>query len=263
MRDHILYNRLKIEGINIMKLNPFRFAALKEHIQKSKPHVIMIVEIGNNDRYIGGYNKTQSPVESTGGVAIYTHRNLLVVKTDIMKDMVVVFIRTDKYSLLILINVYVNPIRTDKKEFMENLKDYIGFLRQAYNQVKIVIFGDFNRKRVKVRGGIRVHTHDWTFRRGNTRSRTDFFLCDGPGSETLGHPEPTCFANGDHRLLTLETNIDWTTQRNKRKVPSRKDRMEQGKQALLDHTTAEGFFAEMEKGKEEKLIKVSMIIPKL
>ena len=49
-----------------------------------KPHVIALMEVGKNDRDLRGYTKINSPIEYRGGVDLFIHEDLVVLKADAM-----------------------------------------------------------------------------------------------------------------------------------------------------------------------------------
>ena len=164
---------LRISSVNIMKHNIFRHHALLKHCEDYAPHVVMLVEVGKNDRHIRGYSKINSPIDRTGGVAIFVHQDLITVKTDAMQDICMALVRTDKHSMLALIAIYINPARNDKETVIIRLMTYTDFLKDAYKGLKIIIFGDLNMKKFCLRRGTRKYTHDWTFHRTSIYSTTD------------------------------------------------------------------------------------------
>ena len=120
--------KLRIASVNIMKQNVFRHHAIIRMCQEYKPHVIMLVEIGFNDRNLQGYSRINSPITHRGGVAIYINHTLNMVKNDNMDDICSAIVRTDKYSLIALIALYINPARSDKENVIHRLMNYTDFL---------------------------------------------------------------------------------------------------------------------------------------
>ena len=102
---------------------------------------------------------------------------------------------------------------------------YTDFLKDCYKGLKIIIFGDLNLRKLCLRRGTRKYTHDWTYNRNSVYTVTDYYLCMGPGVENLMPPEDGCFSNSDHRILKLQTKVDWTTRRMKKAFPNRMTRM--------------------------------------
>ena len=58
-----------------------------------------------------------------------------------MEDICSAIVRTDKFSMIAFITLYINPSRNDKENVMQRLMDYTEFLSKAYTGLKIVIFG--------------------------------------------------------------------------------------------------------------------------
>ena len=141
--------------------------------------------------------------------------------------------------------------------------NYTDFLKQAYNGLKIIIFGDLNLKKLHLRRGTRKYSHDWSFNRGGLYSVTDYYLCMGPGEETLVAPENACFSNADHRMMKLSLQVNWETTRKRKKLESKQSRMRQAVEAIDKARDASDFIRMMKVNSEPKFINVTMTVPKL
>ena len=85
------------------------------------------------------------------GVVTYIHQDLTIVKRDSMQDICVKLLRTEKYSMMAMIALYINPSRNDKDAFIMRLMSYCDFLNTSYGGLKIVIFGDLNMRKFCLR----------------------------------------------------------------------------------------------------------------
>ena len=123
---------LKVRGDNLpqttssshdhdsVKHNLFRYHALIQFCKTEKQ--LLFVEVPNNERQIQRYTRNSSLVLPRGGTMIYISEFLVVTKRDFKNDVTIVFIRTDKFSMLAVISH--NPSRTDKNAFIERFISY-------------------------------------------------------------------------------------------------------------------------------------------
>ena len=66
----------------------------------------------------------------------------------------------DKYSVINVISLYVNPLTNNKNAILTSLVNYIELLELAHNHknLQIIIFADLNVKKLTLPKGYRIHT---------------------------------------------------------------------------------------------------------
>ena len=145
-----------------------------------------------------------------------------MIKVDSEDNFCIAFIKPNKFSMLCCAYTYISPNdRTNYKPTLEKIN--------KYNNITIVVYGDFNRKLGNRFPDFTRLTLDWTYQKDgnqNIRTVTDFFMYKNNANKCLRanleeNSNRTTFASSDHRLMALRVDIPIQTERKKYKIPTK------------------------------------------
>ena len=186
------------------------------------PHIVCLVEVGEHSPIMQGYEGYHSPKSHCGGAAIYVRKDLQVVKKDTGLEFVSVVTRPNKESIICFMACYISPNKGNQGlQILDRIETYAKKIEEAYSNITINIFGDFNHFLKKQFSNYTKKFPNWTYRnyRGNT-TITDMFLTrnnsnEEPKSWLEDYSNNSCFGSSDHRLLTLKIDVPKSSSRNR------------------------------------------------
>ena len=122
----------------------------------------------------------------------------------------------------------------------------MALISQAYQNLSIIIFGDFNHRADSAFMGYTRSFPNWTCE-GRSRTVTDMFLTrtsfpGGISPNLEDYSDNATFANSDHRLLGLRTRIPTNPMRMKVSIPKVSARLQEMEDALYSRKTRRPFF---------------------
>ena len=202
-----------------------------------KPHLFALVEVGKYSPFLPGYQLTKSVLRNFGGSLLYIRGDMLIIKSESLGDAVVTLIKPNPESIVCVVAIYISPNDDNYANSVNKVEEYLNAIVAAYQNISVVVFGDFNHKADSAFQGYKRNFPQWTFQ-GRTRTVTDMFLTksNATNSETPTleeYSDNATFASADHRLLALRLRIPVNSMRMKVTLPKVTERLKEMENILL------------------------------
>ena len=214
-----------------------------------------------------GYELFQSNKRKFGGSLIYLRKELQPIRNDLDDDFCCVVFRPNKESIMAVVSCYVSPNNVNAPQQLNRINDYTDGLINAYNNIRVIIYGDFNHKIRNQFSGYKKFCPNWTYKSGLRMSITDLFMhASNMNIEKMigleDYSNNACYGSSDHRLMGLRVDIPIESSRKRIKLPPKVNRLRQLDCLLVDKVfPAREFFQQMEDVITLEEIEVTYPIP--
>ena len=241
-----LERNLLFLGVNIRGFHQFKQGCTKLAMSLLQPHVFALVEVGKYSPAMPGYQLTKSTLRNFGGALLYIRGDMLILKTDSLGDTVITLFQPNREAIVCAVATYVSPNDKAYTNTIARIEDYLAMIAQAYQNLSIIIFGDFNHRADSAFTGYTRNFPSWTCQ-GRSRTVTDMFLTrttfhSGIAPTLEDYSDNSTFANSDHRLMGLRTRIPVNSMRIKVLIPKVTERLKEMENILAHSREPDVFF---------------------